>query len=175
LTRYTYVFYSKNTIRLLSKADSWRSIWHSAKGSVGVFGVPAVSLSDEQRSLVSWSRLYDNIAESGEKPDKTVMDDDDLLDGWLIIQHKKGHGDGGANEELQNKHPGAHEVFIPVENQEDARRLENFNNPMGKMIKRQRSALIQKHGGVLEQDMPDSQMNMRMSATQQATQSAKGG
>ena len=41
------------------------------------------------KNIVMWSQLYDNVQESMDAPTKDVIKDDDLLDGWLIVQGKK--------------------------------------------------------------------------------------
>lgn len=161
-----------NEIRQLSKFELWKSIWHSSKGSTSVFGVAASQLSDEQRNLISWSRLYDNINESMEPPTKEVLDDDDLLDGWLIIQHKKRENEkgGGDSSSYANRHGGAQEIFVPVETTEDARRVNSMNDIEGNITKKQRENLIKKYGRIEEQNLPDAQQKMLMQATQAFTE-----
>jgi len=153
-------------VRQITKSGLWRSIWHASKGDNSIFGLPATFFSDEQRSLIGWSRLYDNIAEAVEQPDKIVLDDDDLLDGWLILQYKQRESERmkKPNDSL-NIQGGAQEVFIPVETIDDARRVAGMNDLASQMLKRQRLNLIQKQGRVEEQDMPDSQQEMIMEAT----------
>jgi len=41
----------------------------------------------QQQLLLMWSRMYDSIQESVEPPEMDVIEDDDMLDGWLSIQH----------------------------------------------------------------------------------------
>jgi len=165
--QYTLSKPSDEEIRQLSKSAIWQTIWHSSKGSTGVFGVPAVNFSDEQRNLISWSRLYDNINESMEPPEKTVLEDDDLLDGWLILQYKKREAEKqkGRSGGYGQRHGGAQEVFIPAETAEDARRIEGMNSFEGKITKRQRANLVKQYGRIEEQNMPDSRQEIMMEAT----------
>jgi hypothetical protein len=161
-------------IRQISKIDVWKSIWNSAKGSTGVFGTSAVGLSDEQRSLIGWSRLYDNIMEASTPPEKKVMEDDDLLDGWLIVQHKKNQQENSGDiSEITKRHPNATEIFVPVETYEDARRIEGLNDLGTQMVKQQRTNLIKKYGHVEEQHMPDSRQKIAMEATRRFVDNAK--
>jgi hypothetical protein len=157
-----------NDLREVSKISLWRSIWHAAKGASSLFGVPAYALSDEQRSLIGWSRLYDNIAEAHETPDKAVLEDNDLLDGWLITQHKKRDEERKVQqgEKSGSRRNGAQEVFIPAETAEDAARIEGMNDAMTRITKKQRLKLIEEKGRVSEQHMPDSQQAILMQATQ---------
>ena len=162
-----------NDIRQISKIDTWKSVWNSSKGSTSVFGVSAVLLSEEQRSLIGWSRLYDNIMEAAAPPEKVVLEDDDLLDGWLIVQHHKNEEEKGQGGEAAKRHPGAQEIFIPVETYEDARRVEALNDAEARLTKQQRSRMVQRYGRVEEQHMPDSRMKIMMEAANMATQNIK--
>jgi hypothetical protein len=173
--QYSYGRINDSEIRQICKIDSWRSIWNSAKSSSSIFGVSAIELSDEQRSLVAWSRLYDNLQEAAEPPDKEVIDDDDLLDGWLIFQHKKRSTDQqNNNSSIQNLHPGAQEVFIMAETEDDARRINSVNDLGSQMVKNQRLNTIKQLGRVEEQNMPDSRQQIMMTAAEMFAQSARG-
>ena len=39
--------------------------------------------------IVIWSKMYDNVQESIDAPIQSVMEDDDALDGWFIVQNRK--------------------------------------------------------------------------------------
>lgn len=39
-----------------------------------------------QRNLLTWSKIYDNVQESLECPSEKVIEDDDMLDGWFLVQ-----------------------------------------------------------------------------------------
>ena len=146
-------------IRELSKYDGWRIIWVAGKAEGKVFGIPSVEMTDEQRSIINWSRFYDNVNEHPEKPDKVVIDDDDLLDGWLIIENKKSEDKTkGGDNKLSKKMGGAQEVFIPAETIEDARRIDALNEGEAAILKRQRLNMLHKQGVVQEQHMPDSKI-----------------
>lgn len=54
----------ETTIRKLSRTDPWTSFWSVGKSENGVFGKPSSLLTEEQRSIISWSRIYDSIQES---------------------------------------------------------------------------------------------------------------
>jgi len=157
---------SDHEIRQISKMDLWRGIWHASKGSTSVFGVSGVALSDEQRSLLGWTRLYDNVNEAASPPVKVVLDDDDLLDGWLIVQHKKQEAEKQGNNDARNIQPNAQEVFIPAETNEDARRIEAMNDIDSQLMKRQRTQLVKTYGKIEEQDLPSSKQEILMQATQ---------
>lgn len=157
---------SDNDIRQAAKLDMWRSIWHSAKGATSVFGLPASDLSEEQRSLIGWSRLNDNISESVEPPDKVVLEDDDLLDGWLLVQHKKREAEKKEKDSGGSKRPGAQEVYIPADTSNDAARIDSMNSVAAQLTKKQRARMLERNGVVSQEKMPDSQRQMLMEATQ---------
>jgi len=164
-----------NIIRRISKLHTWRSMWMAGKSSFESLGICASCMTDEQKSLISWSKLYDNIYESIDCPPENVIDDDYLLDGWIIAQNKKREED--RKEKLGQKHKdkmhGSSEVFIPVETHDDIKRVSEMNSPHARAIQKQRFNLLKKYGKVREQDMPDSKIIMQQQAIRQGYQRMK--
>lgn len=148
---------SEKQIRELSRSEQWRSLW-SLRG-VGVFDVPLSCFTEEQKSLCLWSKMYDNINESPDLPSDDVINDDDMLDGWLIIQRRKRDAElkkkAGESFLGSDKSKNADEVYIVVDSIEDARKVESMNNTMGKIKKAQRNQMIKEKGVVSEQQLPD--------------------
>jgi len=169
---------AEQDIRLLARTEPWRSIWSAGKAEGQLFGIPAISLTEEQRSIITWSSLYDNIRESPDCPTDTVVNDDDLLDGWLVVQHRKNEQEkkqqGTQKVGQSEKMARAAEIFLPVETPEDAQRVNDMNDAQARMVKRQRAHMIQQHGVVPDQNMPDSQLKMRAQAMQEMRQRVKG-
>jgi hypothetical protein len=167
----------ETVIRELARTEPWRTTWGVAKSEKSLFGIPATMLTTEQKSLVVWSRIYDSVYESTECPPETVILDDDMLDGWLILQsrereeeRKKAHGFTGK------KGPSGQEVFLFADGAEDAERIQAMNDPHGKSVLRQRMQALQKAGGRLsEEKMPDAQQAMRQQAMQQMKQHLQRG
>jgi len=160
--------------REVAKSPLWKMIWYASK-SESMFGCPSANLTDEQISVLNWSRMYDSVYESMECPNDTVINDDDLLDGWLITQSRTRESERAQH--LGDKHggkKGSHEMFIPAETPEDAARIDAMNDPNARAIKRQRLQLAGKHGVVKEQNMPDSQLTMRQQALLETKQKMKG-
>jgi len=153
-------------LRELSKYEKWRLVWSSGRQEGRVFGVPSTWLTEEQQNLIGWSKLYDNVNEHPESPSKDIMDDNDLLDGWIIVEQKKREKDkqeGGGS----GRGGGQQEVFIPAESKEDAERINQMNDAGATLIKKQRAAALKQQGLVNEQHMPDSQQKINMQAAQQ--------
>jgi len=156
-------------LRKLSQYSKWRMIWSSGRQEGRVFGVPSTWLTDEQQGLIAWSKLYDNINEHPEQPIKEVVEDDDLLDGWIILEQKKREKERSEREgdDKARKRGGAQEVFIPAETREDAKRIEQMNEAGAAFTKRQRMAALKSKGVMAEQHMPDSQQKISVQAAQQ--------
>lgn len=152
--------------RELARNDPWRTIWSVRKSESGLFGVDTVDLTEEQKVLCVWSNIYDNIYSHPECPSDSIIEDDDLLDGWMIIQRRKRDKDieGNVVDSLikNEKIKNADEVFIPAsDNKEDREKIENLNDDISRMTKRQRMAYIQKHGRVAEAELPDVRMKLQ--------------
>ena len=156
IKQYNMQILDDNTIRKISHGSDWKSIWGLSKNIRDIFEVSSILyLTEEQKSLVSWTQLYDNIRESQECPDDVVISDDDMLDGWLILQNKNKNSKT-KNDDLTSKHGNANEVFVMVENPDDINRVNNLNTAQGKIIKKQRFDMINKLGTVSEEDFADS-------------------
>lgn len=155
---------NEGLIRDLSKHEPWRSIWSAGKHEGSIFGVPSSLLSQEQRMLIIWSKIYDSIHESPDCPPEEVLEEDDCLDGWMIAQSRK------REQERKSEHGykpgdkfGKHdEVFMVVENPEDKSRVDAMNSPAAIFRKQQRMSALQANNGILpDQYMPDAQQAMR--------------
>lgn len=164
-------------IREISKGEPWRGIWSAGKIEGSVFGTPASLLSPDQRMLLIWSKIYDSIYESPDCPPEEVMEDDDCLDGWMIVNARK------REQERKSEHgykPGDKfakhdEVFIMTENPDDVSRVEAMNSPTAVMRKQQRlNALTQSGGTILDRDMPDAQQGMRQTLMQMQRDHIRG-
>lgn len=159
----------ETTLRELARTEPWRSIWSCRHSEGTVFGKPAAELSDEQRHLTVWSRVYDNAYEDSECPPDSVVNDDDMFDGWLIIKRrerekamKTKRNDSGMNEKIAN----SGEVFIinamPEQETtsmtaEEIAAVNDLNDEQAAAVKARRLAFLKQKGGtVLEAEMPDS-------------------
>lgn len=154
-----------NIIRGIARCDLWQRMWGASKDSTQLFGLPTYKLCQSQLSLLSWSNSYDRIRDSAEPPPEAVINDDDLLDGWLIWQHKRHKEE--QKQKQQEKFSGHGEVFIPVSTVDEAARINDLNTSPAKSTKQQRMRVIQKLGTVKEEDLPDSKLKIRMQAQQQ--------
>jgi hypothetical protein len=152
---------AEDKIRLLARTEPFRSYWTARKACGSLLGLDASRLSDEQRSLVVWADLYDMVYQHPDCPATEVVEDDDLLDGWFIVQRRK-RGQLEPSKVVGNeKIAGMDEVFVAAQTNEDLARVEALNSPAARAKKAQRLTYLAKHGEVKEADMPDTRQNLR--------------
>ena len=164
-------------LRYLARTEPWRTIWMSSKYCTSIFGVAASELTDEQKTLIMWSRMFDNIYESTECPTEEVIEDDDMLDGWLILQRRKREADKAKvslddsirSEKIKN----AEELFVVVETPEDAKKIGDMNDAHTNKVRKQRLDYIMEKGEVNELSMPDTKQRMMMEFVQMQRQRGK--
>ena len=113
----------------LARSYIWRSYWNSNKNT-NIFPGAISEWTDDQRSLVSFSQMYDSVYEHPECPSEKVIEDDDMLDGWMIVQKrkvdniKKQISIDNANPNLKN----AGEVFLFGKKQEEIEEILSLNS-----------------------------------------------
>lgn len=76
---------STEQLRKMARSDPWSTMWSIKKAD----NFAILPLSDYQIMLAFYSRMYDNVNESPERPSRAIIDDDDALDGWFIHQSEK--------------------------------------------------------------------------------------
>lgn len=168
----------ENKLRELARCDLWRNYW--SIGKERVFDKTPDQLTEEQRSIFLWSRLYDSVNEDPESPSNDIVEDDDALDGWLILRRRERESkkltDQGQKQISSNsKIANSQEVFVIAQTQEDADR---FNKSMAtgasQIIKRQRMAALENQGKLSHADMPDMRMAQIGRAHQMFKDNMKG-
>jgi hypothetical protein len=162
-------------IRELSRSDSWRNTWSAGKKEGSIFGKSATELSLEQQSLCLWSSLYDSVYDSPEAPADEIVNDDDLLDGWLIHQRRKSDREKKKQkvEGVLGKNANAGEVFVMATNREDALEVEDLNDDVAAMIKREKRIAKEKYSEsnpesfMKDSDLPDVKRGIMTQAREQ--------
>lgn len=153
--------------RELARCDVWRVMWNIKRGNT-IFGKPLVDWSDAQRSLVSWSTLYDNIYKSADCPPDDIINDDDAVDGWLITQRRKREAENNkaaisgilTNEKIKN----SDHVFIMAD-EKNIKKVYDMNDIGGKIALGKRLTQIKKEGHVTETNLIDTREYLREQAT----------
>lgn len=163
---YSRLRLSEPDFRDLARNEPWRSIWSCHKLEGTLFGVAPVDYTEEQLALANWSNLYDSIYQHPECPPDDVIADDDMLDGWMIVQKRK----RASATPFSDPHPNADEVYIVADTMEDAKKIHELNSAAGKATVKRRFDHLRKHRDreVNELDMPDTRQRLRMEVTQRA-------
>lgn len=159
--------------RELARTDPWRSVW-LMKDQVKLFANDDRELSHDQKNILVWSSMYDNIQESMDCPSEDVINDDDLLDGWFIVQKRK-RDEEKAKSEVDNMSPNIsrhQELFLPARNKKEAENINNMNSMNSKVVKKQREILIKKQGRAGQLDFKDEKIKLRNQANE-ATRSRR--
>ena len=153
-------------IREVSKSPNWRMIWNAGKDSREIFPLPACDLTDMQKSLISWTRMYDSVYESMETPSDEVIEDDYAIDGWFIAQRRQREQDRKSSSGGNNL-PDAGEVFIPVSNNKEAARVYDMNTEEGKKVLKSQTKDIKEKGTVKESELSHVKQDLAMKANRQ--------
>lgn len=144
----------------LAKTDPWRSIW--SVDNVNIFGKPSCDLTEEQRTLISLSKFYDSIYEHPDCPNDNVLNDSDMLEGWLILQQREREAARkqkstdsilGLTDKMKNA--VGNEVMIVANSTAEAVEINSQNDASSQMIKRERMAVIKSKGEAQDMDFRD--------------------
>lgn len=164
---------SDTEVREIARTNPWRGMWALDKNPLGK---TIVELGEHQQSLYMYSHLYDNIRESMECPPDNIINDDDACDGWLILQSRKAEKDRKEKqvEEVigKGKMGNAQELFIPAKSKEDARRINDMNDPSTKIKLAQRRKQVEARGEVKDLDFQDKRVELQRMAIE--AQKARG-
>lgn len=155
----SYHMITIETYKKIARHESWKMIWYANKSNI--FDRPSSLLTEEQKTIISISNMYDKIYEHPECPPESVIDDDDMLDGWMIEQKRKNEAaKKGNNTTLANKHNNAKEIFV-VGDREDVSEINSLNSLESQHIIKRRNKLIQNStDGVDEINLPDVQQEL---------------
>jgi len=155
---------SESQIREICRNDPWKSLWlMNDTGCYSLFSNSDRELSIDQKSVLVWSRMYDNVQESLDCPPDDIINDDDMLDGWFISQRQKREEEKKEKDmdnTLNPKVANSEEVYIPVNSEKDHKRVNEMNSKTSQMIKKQRAAQIKTQGSVLQHDLKDERMRL---------------
>jgi hypothetical protein len=169
---------TSSQFRKLARTDPWRPIWNAGKKQSNLFNRPAVDLTKEQITLSSFSALYDNVYENPECPADKIIEDDDCLDGWLILQKRKADKDRKKREvdalTKNSKIANSQEIFVMAKNEEAAQEIYGLNDPMSRSVIRNRNEKIQSQGQVKFTEFDDIRQDISIQSHQEAMSKIKG-
>lgn len=176
-------YYSAKTIdssdfRKIARSDPFRSMWTNGKKQSNIFGRPSIEMTKDQIALCQFSSMYDNVHESPESPHEDVINDDDCLDGWFIVQrreYEKSRNKRDVENMLGNsKIANSQEVFLMAKDQHTAKKINDMNNVHAKNIIKTRDAQIKEAGNLKFTDLADVRQDIATQARQSAIQKIKG-
>jgi len=174
-------FLTDSQTRELARTEPWKSLWVVKDNTkIKLFNnTESSELTYNQKNLIIWSQMYDNIQESLDCPSKDVIEDDDMLDGWFIVQAKKREQEKAEqeiNESTKNsKIKNASEVFVMANSKKDAEKINGVNTMHSQMIKKQREGMLKEKGSVNDHDFIDQRQKIRMEQTNMFRGNIKGG
>ena len=172
LMTYHSMLLSEEQVRELARNEPWKALWTlNETNTVNLFMNQDRELSIDQKNILIWSRMYDNIQESMDCPSDDVIADDDMLDGWFIVQRKKQEKERAEREldssTKNSKITNADEVFVMAGSQNDIDRINTMNSTTGQMTKKERMAVIQKQGEAKDLGFRDQQLKVRRQSNEQ--------
>jgi len=147
--------------KALARSGIWRMYWNANKDNI--FPGTSSEWTFDQRTLVGMSRMYDNIYEHPECPEESVINDDDMLDGWMISEKRKSEATKKQNNlnQVNPKLKNAQEVFLMAANEEQTEEVLSMNSFEAKQKMKQRMALVQEKGTATDLQFADVKMDMR--------------
>lgn len=161
---------STKTIRELARNEPWRTIWKtSVKTGSPLFRHPTSEMTKHQYELCYWSNIYDAVYESSDFPGQDVIDDDNALDEWFVLQSNKNKekNKGSSQISKNQKIANASEVFVAVDTPEDAQKVyDELNTKSAKAIMDRRAQALEKHEVLAEDQLPDVSEGLRIAINQ---------
>lgn len=164
------------TFKEIARSEQWRNYWSANKDHI--FGSSVIDWTDEQKTLVVLTKMYDSAYENPDCPPDSVIKDDDMFDGWLITQKReseKNKDKNRAEKLLKDKKLGnAKEVFLVANSKEEAENIYKLNDPTSRHIINERNKIITSANQDLkEADLPDVQRDLQIQNNQKFIQSRK--
>ena len=172
---------SSEIFRAIARRDPWRSMWAAGKKQSNLLGKPSCQFTRDQLNLCSYSSMYDNVYESADSPNQKIIEDDDCLDGWFIVQKRKYEKDKKQQEVdsmiTNPKIANAQEVFVVAPDSEAAQEIYNLNDVAARSTIRNRQSVIEEAGGeqISFTKFEDVRQNIAMESHKAAINKMKGG
>jgi len=147
--------YKKNAIsikkyREIARSRTWSTIWGTSK--ISSFR----RIGEEQRILISYAQLYDNIKKHSEPPSDAIVKDDDMLDGWMIHVNKENEREKKEDRLSKKKSNENHnEHFIMANTEEDVKSIMDMNDTRGKIVQKKIHNMTKTHGVANEYDITE--------------------
>lgn len=155
---------SVENFKELARNQIWKSYWTCNKENP--FNCSISELTDDQKTLINISRMYDSVYDHPESPTEKVIEDDDMLDGWMILQKRKAD-QSKSQQKFDNLNPklkNAQEVFIMTNGKESYEEVMSLNSEESKHKLKEKVSFINAHGSVNDSSLPDVRRDMHNQA-----------
>tara|TARA_R110002020_G_scaffold201645_3_gene404390 strand:+ start:3051 stop:4106 length:1056 start_codon:yes stop_codon:yes gene_type:complete len=159
---------SSNDYREIARTEPFRNLWSLSDGQV--YKTEPIEWSADQKTLIIYSKMYDNVYEHPERPDSIVINDDDMLDGWFAKTRKDNESERKKQQanSIHDKHGGRGDLFIMSPDRETADEVLDLNDIHARMkIKSRESALNEADRKLEHHELPDVKMELRTEAMRQ--------
>jgi len=170
---YANYYITPEIFREIARSEPWRSTWTLDKNNF--FQKEPFKYTNEQKYIVMFSKMYDSAMSYQDPPPDSIINDDDMFDGWLLKTQKdqeKEQQKRFMESKLSSGDKGD-EVFIVTdkENAGDIYELNDFNTRM-KIMSREK--FIKSHDAVEGSHLPDIQMQLNQQAHTEFKNKIKG-
>ena len=148
----------------IARSDPWRKIYTADNNNI--FACSASEYTEEQKALLSISRMYDKVYSHPECPDEKIIEDDDALDGWMLHQqeeNKRKSKQEGVSKTL-GKAQNADEVFVMAPDPTDREHIESIlelNTPAALRRMDTRTTKLEKDASIEDTYLPDTQAEIK--------------
>jgi len=152
---------SIDQFKAIARSQLWRSYWNANK--TNVFSAQVIDWTDDQRTLVNITKMYDNILENPECPAEEVINDDDMLDGWMITQKRKIEKDKNQKslDELNPNLKNASEVFLFANNQDNYQEINSLNSDESNYKLKEKLSFLKNNKDLVDDSaLPDVQREL---------------
>lgn len=119
-------------LKAVARSELWRSYWSATSNDI--FDPPIYDWSEEQKMLISLTKMYENIYENPDRPEDSVIEDDDALEGWMIFVKRKNEKERKKTKLMDavgGKYKNANEIFIVTNSTEEAKEIYSLNDAKG--------------------------------------------
>lgn len=151
---------SVSQFKIIARSSLWRSYWNTNKGSI--FKGTVGDWTDDQRTLVNITNMYDSVYGHPECPADNIVEDEDMLDGWMIFQRRKIEKQKNINkiDELDPKLKNAQEVFLMTNKEMTYDDIMSLNSDESKRRIQEKIEFVNNKGLVAESQLPDIQRDL---------------
>ena len=123
---------SSKEYREISRTEPFRNLWSLCKSDI--YKTDPIEWSADQKTLLIYSKMYDNVYEHPERPDDIVIKDDDMLDGWFsqLRKQNEAHRKKEEANNMYDKH-GKGDLFIMSPDRQAADEILDLNDLHSRM------------------------------------------